>query len=133
MDTPYFGSLAEKALQAAQTDLSDLQREVATLLAQWGHQLPQPGRSRSAGNVRDDLQEALNQALSPRSGKPEGSAQSSREPQARTLEVQINALQSRLGRIEQVVDKIESRLGDWGWREQATYIRTKHEPQQKAA
>ena len=65
MVTPYFASLAEKALLAAKSNLSDVRGEVATLLASWGQKLPQPGLPRRAGDVRDDLQEALNQALSP--------------------------------------------------------------------
>jgi hypothetical protein len=133
MGTPYFGSLAEKALQAARSDLSGLQRDVATLLSLWGHKLPQADPSHGSGNVRDNLQEALNQALSSSPNNLEGKAQSSRELQGRTLEVQINALESRLGRIEQLVAKIDAALGDWGWGEQADYLCKKHEPQQKVS
>ena len=128
MVTPYFASLAEKALLAAKTNLSDVQGEVATLLASWGQKLPQPG-PRRAGDVRDDLQEALNQALSPPLEK--GKAETPLQPPARTLEVQIRVLDSRLDRIEQVVGKIEGTLGDWGWGEQANYLCAKHEPQKR--
>jgi hypothetical protein len=128
MGIPYFASLAAKALLAAKSNLSDVQGEVATLLAAWGQKLPQPGLRR-AGDVRDDLQEALNQALSAPSEKSK--AETPHQPPARTLEVQIKALEHRLHRIEQVVGKIEGTLGDWGWGEQATYLCEKHEPQKK--
>jgi hypothetical protein len=129
MVTPYFASLAEKALLAAKSNLSDVQSEVATLLAAWGQKLPQPGLPRRAGDVRDDLQQALNQALSPPSDK--GKAETPHQPPVRTLEVQIEALEYRLHRIEQVVGKIEGTLGDWGWGKQATYLCEKHEPQKR--
>jgi hypothetical protein len=133
MDKPYFASLAEKALQAdaAQNVLSKLQGEVATLLAQWGYKPAQPGLPRRASDVRDDLQEVLNQALAARSGNLADKAQSSHGAPARTLMVQVDALESRLDRIEQIVAKIEGTLGDWGWGEQATYLCKKHEPEQK--
>jgi len=129
MVTPYFASLAEKALLAAKSNLSNVQGEVATLLAAWGQKLPQLGLPRRAGDVRDDLQEALNQALSPPLEK--GKAETPLQPPARTLEVQIRVLDSRLDRIEQVVGKIEGTLGDWGWGEQANYLCAKHEPQKR--
>ncbi len=127
MDTPYFVSLAEKALRATTSDLSALQRDVATLLDQWGYALPQREESHTAEKACDDLQEALHQALSPRSDYLDKS-QSTHEVQARTLEVQTSALESRLGRIEQLVGKIHNKLGDWGWGEQAAYLRKKHDP-----
>ena len=129
MVTPYFASLAEKALLAAKSNLSDVRGEVATLLASWGQKLPQPGLPRRAGDVRDDLQEALNQALSPPAEK--GNAETPHQPPARTLEVQIRVLDSRLDHIEQVVGKIKGTLGDWGWGEQANYLCEKHEPQKR--
>jgi hypothetical protein len=129
MGIPYFASLADKALLAAKSNLSDVQGEVATLLAAWGQKLPQPNLPRRAGDVRDDLQEALNQALSAPSEKSK--AETPHQPPARTLEVQIRALEHRLHRIEQVVGKIGGRLGDWGWGEQATYLWEKHEPQKR--
>jgi hypothetical protein len=128
MGTPYFASLADKALMAAKSNLTDVQGEVARLLAQWGHRLPQPGLPRRAGDVRDDLQEALNQALSSRLEKD---TETGHQSPACTLEVQINVLDSRLQRIEQVVGKIESALGDWGWGEQASYLCEKYEPQKR--
>jgi hypothetical protein len=128
MGTPYFASLADKALLAVRSNLTDVQGEVARLLAQGGHRLPQPGLPRRAGDVRDDLQEALNQALSSLRNKD---TETGHQPPARTLEVQINVLDSRLKRIEQVVGKIESTLGDWGWAEQARYLCEKHEPNNK--
>jgi hypothetical protein len=129
MVTPYFASLAEKALLAAKSNLSDVQSEVATLLAAWGQKLQQSGLPRRAGDVRDDLQEALNQALSPPSEKSK--AETPHQLPARTLEVQIKVLDSRLDRIEQLVGKVEGTLGDWGWGEQATYLCEKHEPQKR--
>jgi hypothetical protein len=133
MTTPYFASLAEKALHAANNDLSELRRKVTALLSQWGNPLPQRKQPHTAGNVRDDWQETLSKALSRRLEAFASKSQSLNEQQPYTLEVQIGDLKTRLGRIEQLRGKIQSKLGDWGWGEQTTYLREKHEPKQKIA
>jgi hypothetical protein len=127
MGTPYFASLAEIALRALRAGLSELQREVERLLEHWGFPLPEPEPSQSAGAVRDNLQETLNQALS----DPADCAKSPREPKAkaRTLDDQITELEGRLYRIDEIVERIRGKLGDWGWREQATYLLKRHEPE----
>lgn len=154
MGKAYFASLAEKALEAVTADLSALQHEVVRLLDQWRVPRPEPDPSQSAGTIRDNLQEALTRALSapatetvegneshtPKVAEPHTTeedesrtVESRPKPRARTLDDQTSALQARLDRVEGLVATIESKLGDWGWEEQASYLRRKHEPDSEDA
>jgi hypothetical protein len=59
MGTPYFASLAEKALPVAESNLSDIQGEVATLLAQQRKFLVATSLSRAPDQFKNGLLIAL--------------------------------------------------------------------------
>jgi Patatin-like phospholipase len=129
MDSPYFASLAQKALQAATTDLSELQGKVGAMLASWGFKLPPP--EPHAGKTRDNFQAVLDRALSLPSTHLEGKSSEARKPASRALGTQVHDLNERLDHIEELARTIEGNLGDWGWREQSSYLYGKHEPDKK--